>query len=126
MFSKDKNTQALLINKTDLLEKSKSHAPIRKLPYKDKHPCNQRSQQENLQKSQIQQHQTQKLPQVESKRIYIKNLRKNSSEQDMVEFFGLRKTSYLSENCFIEMPTGRKMGNFKTYTFISAAEHVCN
>ena len=60
------------INKqTDLLEKSKSHAAIQKSPYKDKHRYNQRSQQEDLHKIQMQQNQTQKSPQVERKRIYI-------------------------------------------------------
>ena len=48
---------------------------------------------------------------------------KNSSEQDIVELFGLRTTSYLLESCFIEMHTGRKNRN---YAFITAPEHVCN
>ena len=47
------------------LKKSKSYAITQKLPYKDKHRHNQRSQQDNLQKSQIQKNQTQKSPQVE-------------------------------------------------------------
>ena len=47
------------VNKqSDLVEKSKSHAAIQKSPYKDKHQYNQISQQENLEKSQIQQNQT--------------------------------------------------------------------
>ena len=37
--------------------------------------------------------------------------------------FGLRTTFYLSENCFIEMHTGRK---YRNYAFITAPEHVCN
>ena len=48
---------------------------------------------------------------------------KNSSEHKKAELFGLRTTSYLSENCFTEMHTGRKNRN---YTFITAQEHVCN
>ena len=35
----------------------------------------------------------------------------------------LRTTSYLSENCFNEISTGRKNRN---YAFITAPEHVCN
>ena len=59
-------------SQTDLLRKCKfRHATIRKLPYKDKHRYNQRPQQENLQKSQTQQHQKQKPTQVERKRMYI-------------------------------------------------------
>ena len=48
---------------------------------------------------------------------------KNSSEEDIAELFGLRTTSYLSENCFTDMPTGRKNRN---YAFITAPEQVCN
>ena len=97
------------INKqTDLLEKSKSHATTQKPPYKDKHRYNQRTQQENLQKIQIQQNQTQKSPQVRRKCICLRNLSKNSSEEDIADLFGPRATPFLSENCFIEMPTGRK------------------
>ena len=108
-----------------VIEKSKSHAAIQKSPYKDKHRYNQRSQQENLQKSQIQQNQTQKSPQVERKRIYIGNLSKNSNEEDIAKLFGLRTTliTEITDNCFIEMPTVRKNRN---YVFITAPEHVCN
>ena len=71
----------------------------------------------------IQQNQTQKSPQVEHKRIYIGNLNKSSSEEDIAKLLGLRTTSYLSENCFIEISRGRK--NI-SYAFITAPEHVCN
>ena len=40
------------------------------------------------------------------------NLNKNSNEEDIAELFGLRATLYLLENCFIEMPTGRKNRNY--------------
>ena len=106
-----------------MLEKSKFHATIQKSLGKDKHRHNQRSQKENLQKSQIQQNQTQKSPQVERKRIYIKNLSKTPSEEDIAELFGLITTPYLSGNCFIGVPSGRKYIN---HTFITAPEHVCN
>ena len=59
---------------THLLEKSKSHSTIQKSPYKGKHRHNQISQQENLQKSEIQQNEIQKYPQVERKRIYIQGI----------------------------------------------------
>ena len=55
--------------------------------------------------------------------IYIGNLSKNSNEEDIAELFGLRTTSYLSENCFIEMPKGRKNRN---YDFVTAPQHACN
>ena len=46
---------------------------------------------------------------------------KNSSEEDIAELFGLRATPYLLENCFIEIPTGRKNRN---YALITAPEHA--
>ena len=58
--------------------------------------------------------------------INIWNLSKISSEQYITELFDLRSTSYLSENCFTETPTGRKKGNFKNFAFITAPEHGCN
>ena len=48
---------------------------------------------------------------------------KNPNEEDIAELFGLRRTFYLSDNFFIEMPTVRKNRN---YAFITAPEHVCN
>ena len=47
---------------------------------------------------------------------------KNSSEHDILELFGLRTTSYLSENCFIEMSTGRMDQNC---AFVTALECIC-
>ena len=47
-----------------------------------------------------------KPPQLERKLIYLGNLSKNASEQDIFELFGLRTSSYLFENRFIEMPAG--------------------
>ena len=48
-------------------------------------------------------------------------MNKNSSEEDIAELFGLRATPYLLENCFIEIPTGRKNRN---YALITAPEHA--
>ena len=48
---------------------------------------------------------------------------KNSSEEDIAETFGLIATPYLSENCFIEVSSGRK---YKNHGFITAPEHACN
>ena len=48
---------------------------------------------------------------------------KNLSEQDIAKLFGIRTISYLSENCFTEMHTGRKN---RIYAFITDPEHVCN
>ena len=57
LLSKNKIITTPVNKQTDLLEKNKSHATIQKSPYKDKHQYNQISQQENLEKSQIQQNQ---------------------------------------------------------------------
>ena len=70
LLSKNEIITTPITKQTDLLEKIKSHAIIQKSPYKDKHRYTQRSQQDNLQKSQVQQNQT-KFPQIERKRIYI-------------------------------------------------------
>ena len=48
---------------------------------------------------------------------------KNASEGDIADLFGLRTTSYLSENRFTEIPTEKKNRN---YAFITAPEHACN
>ena len=50
-------------------------------------------------------------------------MNKNLNEEDIAESFGLRATPYLLENCFIEMPTGRKNRN---YAFITVPEHACH
>ena len=50
-------------------------------------------------------------------------MNKNSSEEDITKLFGLRATPYLLENCFIEMPTGRKNRN---YAFITVPGHACH
>ena len=47
---------------------------------------------------------------------------KNASKGDIADLFGLR-TTYLSENRFTEIPTGKKNRN---YAFITAPEHACN
>ena len=50
-------------------------------------------------------------------------MNKNSSEEDIAKLFGLRATPYLLENCFIEMPAGRKN---RSYAFITVPEYVCH
>ena len=75
---------------------------------------NQRSQQENLKKSEIQQNQAYKSPQVECKGIYKGNLSKTLSKEDIAKPSGLRTTLYLM---------GRKN---REYVFITVPEHACN
>ena len=59
-----------------------------------------RSEQENIQKSQIQQLQTHKFPQVERKYLYIGNLSKNSTRYSQIIWS--QNNFYLSEKYFIE------------------------
>ena len=56
--------------------------------------------------------------------VYIGNLNKNSSQEDITKLFDLGATPYLLlENCFIEMPKGRKKRN---YAFTTAPGHACH
>ena len=104
------------------MKKTKPHAIIQKLPYKDKQRCNQRSKQDNLQKSQIQQNQTQKSPQVERKRIYIGNLNKNSREEDIADMV---LGQLLASQKTVSLKYQQEEKN-RNYVFITAQEHVCH
>ena len=44
----------------------------------------------------------------QEKRHYIDNRNKDVKEQDLIELFGFNPTTYLQENCRVDLPTGRK------------------
>ena len=50
----------------------------------------------------------------------------NVTESDLMELFGLRTTSYLLDNCSIEMPKLQQDGRHKGHGFILAPCHFCN
>ena len=43
----------------------------------------------------------------QEKRRFIGNLNKDVKEQDLVELFGFNATTYLQENCCVDLPTGK-------------------
>ena len=52
----------------------------------------------------------------QEKRLYIGNLNKDVKEQDLIEFFGFNATTYLQENCRVDLLIG-KNGKNKGFGF---------
>ena len=59
----------------------------------------------------------------QEKRFYIGNLDNDVKEQDLIELFGFNATTYLQENCRVDLPTG-KNGKNKGFGFAVIPEHV--
>ena len=78
------------------------------------------TQYEKVSKQQIRKH-YQKSKQ--EKRLYIGNLNKDVKEQDLIELFGFNATTYMQENCRVELPTG-KNGKNKGFGSTVIPEHV--
>ena len=57
------------------------------------------------------------------KSLYIGNLNKNTSEEDLYELFGLRNNTYLKDNCFAKTILS-KSGLLRVFAFITAPDHV--
>ena len=108
-------------NRISILRKSKSqHATIRKTPYQDKHQYNQRLQQENLQKSQIQQHQTQKLAQAGGKRKYIYVLANIKLDKIQTNYLVSEQLPIFRKTVSLKCPQEEGMGDFKNHAFVTA------
>ena len=60
------------------------------------------------------------------KKIYVGNLNKDVTINDLNELFGLKTTRYLQEYCSIELPVNEKTGKSRGFAFISCPDHVCN
>ena len=58
------------------------------------------------------------------KNLYVGNLNKNTSEEDLYELFGLQNTTYLKENCCVKIVLS-KSGLSKGFAFITAPDYVC-
>ena len=52
----------------------------------------------------------------QEKRLYIGNLNTDVEERDLIELFGFNATTYLKENCRVDLPTG-KNGKNKQFGF---------
>ena len=59
-------------------------------------------------------------------KMYVGNLYKNVTESDLVKFFCLRTTNYLTDNCTIEMSNLQQNGRHNGHVFILAPCHVYN
>ena len=62
----------------------------------------------------------------EKKIFYVRNLHDNVTESELVEFFGLRTTNYLIDNCSIEISKLQRNGRHNGHAFILAPCDVCN
>ena len=78
------------------------------------------TQYEIVSKQQIRKH-YQKSKQ--EKTLYIGNLNKDVKVQDLIELFGFNATTYLQENCRVELTTGENWKN-KGFGFAVMPEHV--
>ena len=56
------------------------------------------------QKSSKQQNRNHNQNSKQEKRLYVGNLDKDVKEQDLIELFGFNATSYLQENCRVDLP----------------------
>ena len=56
----------------------------------------------------------------------IDNLHENVKELDIYEFFDLKTTTYLRDNCSVHMPQLESNGRHKRYIYINPPVHVFN
>ena len=63
---------------------------------------------------------------VPSLKPSICNLNKNVTEQDLIEFFGLRTTYYFRNACHVKLILRSKTSNSRGFAFASGPEHVLN
>ena len=58
--------------------------------------------------------------------MYVGNLHENVTKSELVELFGLRTTTYLIDNCSIEMSKLQKNGRHNGHRFVLTPFRVCN
>ena len=58
------------------------------------------------------------------KRLYVGNLNKSISEEDLYELFGLQNTTYLKEKCCVKIVLS-KLSLSRGFAFITARDDVC-
>ena len=56
--------------------------------------------------------------------LYVRNLNKNISKEDLYELFGLRNTTYLKKNCCVKIVLSES-GLSRGLAFITAPDHIC-
>ena len=60
------------------------------------------------------------------KMVYVGNLNKDVTINDLNELFGLKTTRYLQEPCSIELLTNGNTGKSRGFAFTSCPDHACN
>ena len=60
------------------------------------------------------------------KTLYVGNLNKNVTEQDLIELFGLRTTNYLRNTCRVKLILCSKTNNSRGFAFVTGPEYVLN
>ena len=75
------------------------------------------------QKSSKQQNRSHNQKSKQEKRLYIGNLDKDVQQQDLIKLFGFNVTTYLQENCHVDLPTG-KNGKNNGFGFAILPKHV--
>ena len=61
-----------------------------------------------------------------SKNLYVGNLNKDTTEEDLYQLFGLKTTVYLRQICSIEVPLDKNTGKSKRFAFLNVPQHVYN
>ena len=60
------------------------------------------------------------------KRLYVGNLNRNVTEDELSNLFGLKSTKYLTQNCSIQMPLNKNTGKSRGYAFLNLPSHICD
>ena len=60
------------------------------------------------------------------KKLYVGNLNKNTTEEDLNQLFGLKTTVYLRQARSIKIPLDKNTGKTKGFAFLNIPQHVYN
>ena len=60
------------------------------------------------------------------KTLYVGNMNKNVTEQDLIELFGLRTANYPRNTCHVKLILCAKTNSTRGFTFVTGPEHVLN
>ena len=58
------------------------------------------------------------------KKLYVGNLNKDITEEDLNQLFGLKTTVYFRQTCIIEMPLDKNTGKSKGFAFLNVPQHI--
>ena len=61
-----------------------------------------------------------------SKKLYVGNLNKDITEEDLNQLFGLKTTVYFHQTCSIKIPLEKNTGKSKGFVFLKVPQHVYN